>query len=72
MDLRGALKSKLNIPVFVGNDANGAALAELSFGQRVCQSDLCLLFLNVGVGADMIFTRKLFRGSEGLAGEIGP
>ncbi|MGA8659087.1 MAG: ROK family transcriptional regulator [Chthoniobacterales bacterium] len=71
VDLRGALKSKLNIPVFVDNDANGAALAELSFGRRVGQSDLCLLFLDVGVGAGMIFNRKLFRGSEGLAGEIG-
>ena len=71
VDLRGALKSKLNIPVFVDNDANGAALAELSFGKRVGQSDLCLLFLDVGVGAGMIFSRKLFRGSEGLAGEIG-
>ena len=40
VDLRGALKSKFNIPVFVDNDANGAALAELSFGQRVGQSDL--------------------------------
>jgi predicted NBD/HSP70 family sugar kinase len=71
VDLRGALKSKLNIPVFVDNDANGAALAELSFGQRVGQSDLCLLFLDVGVGAGLIFNRKLFRGSEGLSGEIG-
>jgi predicted NBD/HSP70 family sugar kinase len=43
-------------------------LAELSFGRR---SDLCLLFLDVGVGAGLIFDRKIFRGSDGLAGEIG-
>jgi predicted NBD/HSP70 family sugar kinase len=71
VDMRGALKAKLNIPVFVDNDANGAALAELSFGKRAGQSDLCLLFLDVGVGAGLVFNRKLFRGSEGLAGEIG-
>jgi predicted NBD/HSP70 family sugar kinase len=71
VDLRGALKSKLNIPVFVDNDANGAALAELSFGQRVGKSDLCVLRLDVGVGSGMILNRKVFRGSEGLAGEIG-
>jgi len=46
-------------------------LAELSFGKRAGQSNLCLLFLDVGVGAGLIFNRKLFRGSEGLAGEIG-
>jgi glucokinase len=71
VDLTGALKSKLNMPVFVHNDANAAALAELSFGRRVGQSELCLLFLDVGVGAGLIFNRELFRGSEGLAGEIG-
>jgi len=71
VDLRGVLKSRLSIPVLVDNDANGAALAELSFGKRVGQIDLCLLRLDVGVGAGMIFNRKVFRGSEGLAGEIG-
>ena len=70
-DMKSALKSRLDLPVFVENDANGAALAELSFGRRVGQRDLCLLFLDVGVGAGMIFDRKIFRGSDGLAGEIG-
>jgi predicted NBD/HSP70 family sugar kinase len=70
-DLKTALKSQLDVPVFVENDANGAALAELSFGRRVGQGDLCLLFLDIGVGAGMIFDRKIFRGSDGLAGEIG-
>jgi predicted NBD/HSP70 family sugar kinase len=70
-DLRSALKSQLDVPVFVENDANGAALAELSFGCRVGQTDLCVLRLDVGVGAGMIFDRKIFRGSAGLAGEIG-
>jgi predicted NBD/HSP70 family sugar kinase len=70
-DMKSALRSRLDLPVFVENDANGAALAELSFGRRVGQSDLCLLFLDVGVGAGMVFDRKIFRGTEGLAGEIG-
>jgi predicted NBD/HSP70 family sugar kinase len=70
-DMKSAVKSQLNLSVFVENDANGAALAELSFGRRVGQSDLCVLRLDVGVGAGMIFDRKLFRGGDGLAGEIG-
>jgi ROK family len=41
------LQPQLDIPVFVENDANGAALAELSFGRRVGHSDICLLFLEV-------------------------
>lgn len=71
VDLKGILQPKLEIPVFIENDANGAALAELSFGKRVGQSDICLLFLDVGVGAGVIVDRKVFRGSDGLAGEIG-
>ena len=71
VDLKGAIASQLNIPIFIENDANGAALAELSFGRRKGQSDLCLLLLGVGVGAGMIFERRIFRGSDGFAGEIG-
>jgi predicted NBD/HSP70 family sugar kinase len=70
-DLKSALKSRLDIAVFVENDANGAALAELTFGRRPGQTDLCLLLMDVGVGAGIIFDRKIFRGSAGLAGEIG-
>ena len=71
VDLKEAIASQLDIPIFIENDANGAALAELSFGRRKGQSDLCLLLLGVGVGAGMIFDRRIFRGSDGFAGEIG-
>ncbi len=71
VDLKSVITPQLEIPIFVENDANGAALAELSFGRRKGQSDLCLLFLDVEVGAGMIFDRRIFRGSAGLAGEIG-
>jgi predicted NBD/HSP70 family sugar kinase len=71
VDLKEAIASQLDIPIFIENDANGAAMAELSFGRRKGQSDLCLLFLGVGVGAGMIFDRRIFRGSDGFAGEIG-
>jgi predicted NBD/HSP70 family sugar kinase len=71
LDLKAILQPKLDIPVFIENDANGAALAEISFGKRLGQTDICLLFLDVGVGAGVVVDRKIFRGSNGLAGEIG-
>ena len=71
VDLKNELLVKLPLPAFAENDANAAALAELSFGGRVGYSDLCVLLLNVGVGAGIISERKLFRGYLGLAGEIG-
>jgi predicted NBD/HSP70 family sugar kinase len=71
VDLKSELLVKLPLPAFAENDANAAALAELSFGGRVGYSDLCVLLLNIGVGAGIISGRKLFRGHLGLAGEIG-
>lgn len=71
VDLKNELLVKLPLPAFAENDANAAALAELSFGGRVGYSDLCVLLLNIGVGAGIISGRKLFRGHLGLAGEIG-
>jgi predicted NBD/HSP70 family sugar kinase len=71
VDLKNELLARLPLPAFAENDANAAALAELSFGGRVGYGDLCVLLLNVGVGAGIISERKLFRGYSGLAGEIG-
>jgi predicted NBD/HSP70 family sugar kinase len=71
VDLKNELLVKLPLPAFAENDANAAALAELSFGGRVGYSDLCVLLLDFGVGAGIISERKLFRGYLGLAGEIG-
>jgi len=71
VDLKNELLLKLPLPAFAENDANAAALAELSFGGRVGYSDLCVLLLDFGVGAGIISERKLFRGYMGLAGEIG-
>src|SRR6516165_2827873 len=71
VDLKNELLVKLPLPAFAENDANAAALAELSFGGRVGYSDLCILLLNFGVGAGIITERKLFRGYLGLAEEIG-
>ena len=70
-DLKNELLAKLPLTALAENDANAAALAELSFGGRVGYSDLCVLLLNFGIGAGIISARKIFRGYSGLAGEIG-
>jgi predicted NBD/HSP70 family sugar kinase len=70
-DLKNELLNKFSIPAFAENDANAAALAELSFGGRIGCSDLCVLLLNFGIGAGIVAGRTLFRGYSGLAGEIG-
>ena len=70
-DLKEELLSKFSLPAFAENDANAAALAELSFAGRVGYSDLCVIHLDQGAGAGIISDRRLVRGHAGVAGEIG-
>ncbi|PWT85382.1 MAG: hypothetical protein C5B58_03170 [Acidobacteria bacterium] len=70
-NLKEELLSKFPLPAFAENDANAAALAELSFGGRAGYSDLCVIHLELGAGAGIISDRRLIRGHSGLAGEIG-
>ena len=72
LDLAAALRTAADeIPCVVDNDANCAALAELSHGAaRDVQSALYLTG-TIGIGAGLIHGRELVRGSAGFAGEVG-
>lgn len=61
----------LGIEVHVDNDANLGALAEHVWGAGQGADDLVYLMLGEGVGAGLILGGRLFRGGNGLAGEIG-
>ena len=55
----------------VDNDANLGALAEAAFGAGRDASDLVYLKVSSGIGAGLILNGRLYRGSAGLAGELG-
>jgi glucokinase len=65
------LKNYLNLPVYVDNDANAVALAELRFGaaQRF-DSALCIT-IGTGIGGGIIINKNLWRGSSFSGGEVG-
>ncbi len=65
------LQSEFNLPVFIENDANSAAIGELIFGAGKELNDFIFVTLGTGVGGGIVVSRKLFRGSSGGAGEIG-
>jgi predicted NBD/HSP70 family sugar kinase len=65
------LQKRLEIPVMVDNDANLGALAEAAFGAGRDAGDLIYLKVSSGIGAGLILNGRLYRGSAGLAGEIG-
>ena len=67
----GEMRRRLDIPILVDNDANLGALAEAAFGAARDASDLVYLKVASGIGAGLILNGRLYRGSAGLAGELG-
>jgi len=66
--LREELGRRFDLPVFVDNDANCAALAE---AHLVGERDLVMLTLGTGVGGGVVIDGMTFRGAHGLGAELG-
>src|SRR5690348_12504538 len=71
MTAAAEMRRRLDIPVMVDNDANLGALAEAAFGAGRDAGDLIYLKISSGIGAGLILNGRLYRGSAGLAGELG-
>ena len=65
------LERRMGVPVFVDNDANLGALAEVSHGAARGVADLIYVKVASGVGAGIVLGGRLHRGATGIAGEIG-
>ena len=57
--------------MLVDNDANLGALAESAYGAGRRREDLVYLMLSSGIGAGLMLRGRLYRGSRGVAGELG-
>jgi glucokinase len=66
--LRDELSQRFDLPVFVDNDANCAALAEAAI---LGEDNLVMLTLGTGVGGGVVIGGTTFRGSHGLGAELG-
>lgn len=63
--------SKLGIPVGVTNDANAAAIGEMTYGVARGMKNFIMLTLGTGVGSGIVVNGQLVYGSDGFAGELG-
>jgi predicted NBD/HSP70 family sugar kinase len=70
VDLPAIIRRRLDVPVYVANDANTAVLGEYTFGGTTA-ADLMLLRIGVGVGAGLVIGGALVEGHSWAAGEIG-
>ena len=66
--LRDELGRRLDVPVYVDNDASCAALAE---ADAIGATELVMLTLGTGVGGGIVTGGRIFRGAHGLGGELG-
>ena len=60
-----------DIPLWVDNDANLAALGELRWGEARGLTNFIFVKGSTGVGACIYLNGEIFRGAYGAAGEIG-
>ncbi|TNB46316.1 ROK family protein [Martelella lutilitoris] len=70
-DMSSALREVLGCPVAIENDANAAAIGELSLGNSAGHENFVYLYLSEGIGSGIIVDKQLYRGNLGNAGEIG-
>lgn len=68
---RAFMEERLDLPVFVDNDANLALLAEARAGAARGASDALMLTLGTGIGGGILAGGELQRGSRGAGAELG-
>ena len=62
---------KLGIPVALTNDANAAAIGEMTYGVARGMKNLIVITLGTGVGSGIVINGQLVYGSDGIAGALG-
>ena len=65
------LEDTLKIPVYVDNDANLGALAQVTWGPHTGVSDLMFVKIGSGIGGGLILNGAPYYGNVGITGEIG-
>jgi glucokinase len=59
------------VPLLVENDMNAGALGEITFGRARGMANVIFLTVSTGIGAGIILNGEIYRGANGLAGEVG-
>lgn len=65
------ISKRTNLSCRIENDANIAALGSLHFGVGQQYNHFIIITLGTGVGGGIIINKKLYKGTNGMAGELG-
>jgi len=65
------ITEKFGIPCAITNDANAAAIGEMTYGAARGLKDFIMITLGTGVGSGIVINGQLVYGHDGFAGELG-
>ena len=69
--LAALFEEKLGVPTALTNDANAAAIGEMTYGAARGMKDFIMITLGTGVGSGIVVNGQLLYGHDGFAGELG-
>lgn len=65
------ITEKFGIPCAITNDANAAAIGEMTYGAARGLKDFIMITLGTGVGSGIVINGQMVYGHDGHAGELG-
>ena len=71
LPLAAMFEERLGIPTALTNDANAAAIGEMTYGAARGMKDFIVITLGTGVGSGIVIGGNLVYGHDGFAGELG-
>jgi len=72
VELAKMLSQQMNgIPVSLTNDANAAAVGEMTYGAARGMKNFIMITLGTGVGSGIVINGEVVYGHDGFAGELG-
>ena len=65
------MADKFGVPTALTNDANAAAVGEMTYGAARGMKNFIMITLGTGVGSGIVIDGKVVYGHDGFAGELG-
>lgn len=65
------MSERFGIPCTITNDANAAAMGEMTYGAARGMKNFIMITLGTGVGSGIVIDGKVVYGHDGFAGELG-
>lgn len=69
--VREIIQMEINVPIYIGNDADCAALGEAYAGATKNAGDSIMITIGTGIGGGIIINKKIYNGFNHIGGELG-